>query len=70
MEFDCSKCLSEEDDSSLFEFKRKVKSRMKIGDNFKIYSSGGLLMSEGDLYFINEEGKTEAVVYVSRSCKH
>lgn len=69
MEFDCSKCLTGADDTSLFEFKRKVKSRMKLGDNFKIYSSGGLLISENDLYFLNEDGKSETVVYVSRSCK-
>ena len=73
MEFDCSKCLSgkeDEDSSSLFEFKKKVKSRMKLGDNFKIYSSGGLLMTDNDLYFLNEDGQSEAVVYVSRACKY
>lgn len=70
MEFDCSKCLDGGgDDYSLIEFKKKVKSRMKLGENFKIYSSGGLQMSEADLYFLNEEGNNEATVYVSRACK-
>lgn len=42
---------------------------MKLGNKFKIYNGSGVLMSDSDLYFLNEKGKTEAVVYVSRHCK-
>lgn len=53
MDLDCSKCLPGLDDSSLREFKRKAYQKLKMGDNFKIYNSQGLLISDGDLYFLN-----------------
>lgn len=39
MELDCSKCLPGLDDSSLRKFKRKAYSKLKMGENFKIYNS-------------------------------
>ena len=63
--FNCSKCLIDGDDSHLRKFKKKVYEKFKL-DQFKIFNSQGILISESDLYFVHQEGLESAVVYVSQ----
>ncbi|CDW82977.1 protein kinase domain containing protein [Stylonychia lemnae] len=65
MQIDCSKCLELGDDSCLRKFRKKVMDKFKLSDNFKIYNSQGITISEGELYFLNQEGTDQALVYVS-----
>lgn len=70
MRLDCAKCSTEsENNEDLRKFKRRVKRKLNLGDNFKIFNYLGHPINEDELSYLNQGGKKQAVVHVSSSKK-
>jgi len=64
MMLDSSKC-SEDNDLELRRFRRKVKKKLRMGDQFRLYNQQGYPIQDTDLAFINSGDNRRAVVYVT-----
>ena len=68
MRLDCTKCSTESDNNEdLRKFRRRVKRKLGLNDNFKIFNYLGHPINEDELSYLNPGGNKHAVVHVSSS---